>query len=221
MDLVFKPALKFWQAGSYHCWPNTEFWPLDCKNNDVQSKYCLTSNFLSKMRCNEKFLPNKASVVSKMHLFWFGLISSTALPKGSKSGLYGVRCCWLIAFRECFPRWFCSVSLDCNALVWLYTVWCGDADGTVGSQVAWHQMPASFPITKLTMVYANLYANEGSAGTAIFAEALLRCLITPTGQQVEVWSINYNSGTCISVSANCNKSFWVKSCFYSSHRLIN
>lgn len=152
MDLVFKPALKFWQAGSYHCWPNTEFWPLDCKNNDVQSKYCLTSNFLSKMRCNEKFLPNKASVVSKMHLFWFGLISSTALPKGSKSGLYGVHCCWLIAFRECFPRWFCSVSLDCSALIWLYTVWCGDADGTVGSQVAWHQMPASFPITKLTMV---------------------------------------------------------------------
>lgn len=154
MDLVFKPVLKFWQAGSYHCWPNTEVWPLDCKNNDVQSKCCLTSNFLSKMRCNKKFLPNKATVVSKMHLFWFGLISSTALPKGSKAGPYGAHSCWLIAFWECFPRWFCSDSLDCNALIWLYAVRCGDADGTRGSQVAGHRVPASFTITKWTVVDA-------------------------------------------------------------------
>lgn len=44
-------------------------------NNNIQYKYCLTSNFLSQMKHNEKSLPNKATLVSKMHLICFQLLA--------------------------------------------------------------------------------------------------------------------------------------------------
>lgn len=44
-------------------------------NNNIQYKYYLTSNFLTKMRHNEKSLPNKATLVSKTHLICFQLLA--------------------------------------------------------------------------------------------------------------------------------------------------
>lgn len=44
-------------------------------NNNIQYKYCLASNFPSKTKRNEKSLPNKATLVSKMHLICFQLLA--------------------------------------------------------------------------------------------------------------------------------------------------
>lgn len=74
MDLVFKPGQKFCQAGVI-CADLTERLNLCLGNNNAQSKYHITSNFPSKTRCNEMSLPNKAPLVSEMHLFGFQLLA--------------------------------------------------------------------------------------------------------------------------------------------------
>lgn len=44
-------------------------------NNNIHYKYCLTSSFPSKMKHNEKSLPNKATLISKMHLIFSRLLA--------------------------------------------------------------------------------------------------------------------------------------------------
>lgn len=74
MNLVFKPGQKFGRLGGITA-DLTERFNLCFGNNNIQYKYCLTSNFLSQMKHNEKSLPNKATVVSKMHLICFQLLA--------------------------------------------------------------------------------------------------------------------------------------------------
>lgn len=119
MDLVFKLGRNFGRLEVISADLIKRF-NLCLRNKNIQSKYCLISNFPSKIRWNYKSLPNKATIVSKMHLFPFNYWLAWGLR--GQTGLYVVLCWWLIAFEEDFPCWFCPVPPECNGPTWMVLV---------------------------------------------------------------------------------------------------